>query len=147
MKRLVVVSLIILITARARASCADSFENLKQVVGQSKCPPLSWQENHASDGKPMQLVLTDSPLQLKITKGDKEWMHSKIEVCRDGDDLTIKFSEQPTIVNRDVLPLANSSLKKDAHLPVEINLTALSMSASFWTGHFHPVSPAQDQCK
>ena len=147
MKKLVVLSLLLVFNLRAHADCADDFSNLKEVVGESKCPPLSWVENRASDGKPMHLVLTDNPLQLRITKGDKEWMHSKVEICKDGRELTIKFTEQPTIVNRDVLPLANGALKKNARLPVEISLTELNMSASFWTGHFHPLTAAQDQCE
>jgi hypothetical protein len=135
-------------TTAAFADCADKFSELKAVVGKSKCPPLSWVETGADDGKPMNIKMTDNPLKIEISKGGKVWIHSKFQICNESDKLILKFTEKPTLVNADVLPLANSAMKKGAELPVTMTLTNMTLRANmFWTGHFSPASPAKDECE
>ncbi len=63
------------------------------------------------------------------------------------NELSIKFTERPELVNTEILPLANGALKKDASLKLTMSLTSLTLRANaFWTGRFKPSSSAQDEC-
>jgi hypothetical protein len=147
---LIKIFIIIVISQRVFANemCTSDFENLKEIAGFEKCPPLVWVERNAKDGMPLKLSLSNNPLHLKITKGESEWMRSDVMMCRDNNRLYFEFTEKPTLVNPKVLPLANSSLKIKAQMEVNLSLSSMKLRAHpLWTGHFIPASKANNECK